>query len=75
MQNRTIIRTTLDIFLNNAIIQTIASLVNFCNEQQYFYKKKLKFLKKMPLSKITDVDNNRYLFSNGKFKIENEKLL
>ena len=52
MQNRTIIRTTLDIFLNNAMVRTIVSLVNFCNEQRYFYKKKLKFLQKMPINKL-----------------------
>ena len=52
MQKRTIIRTVLDMLFNNAFVKTIASIVNFCNEQRYFYSNKLKFLKNMPLNKV-----------------------
>lgn len=69
MQKRTFIRTMIDIFVNNAVVKTIALFVNFCNEQAFYYPKKLKFLKKMPLNNTEDVRNNRYLFSNGKLKI------
>jgi len=63
MQKRTTIRTILDIIFNNAIVQTIVSIVNFCNDQCYFYQKKLKFLKKMPLNNIeTSSLDSKFLF-------------
>ena len=53
MQVRTFLRIMFDnLFVNNAFSKAILSLVNFCNEQTYFSKKELKFLKKMPLNKI-----------------------
>lgn len=65
----------LDIFLKSAAVKTVASIVNFCNEQQYLGQKKLKFSKNMPIvnSKVEKYDS-RFLF-NGKWKIENGKLL
>ena len=53
MRKRTFFRIMIDnLFVNNAICKTIAALVNFCNEQNYYNKKELKFLKKMPLNKM-----------------------
>ena len=53
MQGRTFFRIMIDnLFVNNALCKAIISLVNFCNEQSYYNGKKLKFLKKMPLTKI-----------------------
>ena len=57
MQKRTFVRTMLDIILSNAIVRTIASFVNFCNEQQYYNRKELKFLKKMPINKMAEHEN------------------
>ena len=51
MQNRTVIRTALDRFFDNALVDTLASFVNFCNEQNNYSDKELKFSKKMPLMK------------------------
>ena len=68
MQNRTIIRTALDKFFDNTLVDTISDFVNFCNDQSYFYKKKLKFLQKMPINKIDVENKNRYLFSNTTLK-------
>ncbi len=62
MQKRTFIRTMLDIFLDNAIARTIASLVNFCKEQRYYGSRKLKFFKNMPISKVENQISNRYVF-------------
>lgn len=56
MKNRTFIRTMLDIFLDNALVKTIVSLVNFCNEQRYYNHHELKFLKNMPINKISTDD-------------------
>ena len=69
MQNRTFLRTMLDIFLDNNIVKTVVSIVNFCNEYQRFGSKKLKFSKKMPIdiNKVEKYDN-RFLF-DGKVKI------
>ena len=67
MQGRTFLRIMLDnLFVNNAFSKTISALVNFCNEQSYFYKKELKFLKKMPLNKVSSESNykNKFIFSN-----------
>ena len=53
MQGRTFLRIMFDnLFVNNAICKALTSLVNFCNEQSYFAKRELKFLKKMPLNKL-----------------------
>ena len=53
MQGRTFFRIMLDIVLNNALVKSLASLVNFCNELRYYNRKELKFLKKMPITNIT----------------------
>ncbi len=67
MQTRTIIRTTLDIIFDNAITRTITSIVNFCYEQSYFYQKKLKFLKKMPITHVEAHSfDNKFLFKVNK---------
>ena len=50
MQGRTFFRIMLDIVLNNALVKSLASLVNFCNELRYYNRKELKFLKKMPIN-------------------------
>lgn len=67
MQNRTFIRTMLDILLNNAIAKSIASFVNFCNEQRYYNHHELKFLKKMPINNIVKDDKyqNKFLFTSS----------
>ena len=53
MQGRTFIRIMFDnLFVNNALCKAIVSLVNFCKEQGFYYKKDLKFSKKMPLDSI-----------------------
>jgi len=52
MQKRTFIRTMLDIIFDNAIAKTVASLVNFCKEQQYYNRHELKFFKNVPINKI-----------------------
>ena len=67
MQTRTFLRTILDIFLDNAIVKSIASFVNFCNEQRYYNQKELKFLKKMPLNNNVVKDQyykNRFIFNS-----------
>ena len=56
----------IDIFTNNAMIKTIVSFVNFCNEQTGFCYKKLKFSKNMPLNKT---DNTEYLFGKMTAKL------
>ena len=56
MQNRTFIRIMLDIFLNNAIVKTIASFVDFLREQSYYNNKELNFFKNVPLNKTTKND-------------------
>ena len=66
MQNRTFIRTMLDIIFDNAIVKSIASLVNFCNEQRYYNQHDLKFLKNMPINKIEQKTSNRFLFTVNK---------
>ena len=52
----------LNIFINNALINSIVSLVNFCNEFCYFNNKKLKFWKKMPINKLESNTSSRYVF-------------
>ena len=67
MQNRTFIRTMLDILFNNVIVKSITSFVNFCNEQRYYNYHELKFLKKMPINNIVKEDNyqSKFLFTNS----------
>lgn len=63
MQKRTVIRTILDIFLDNAFVKTAAYIVNFCNEQRYYHKHELKFLRNVPINKIeTSTVENNFLF-------------
>ena len=67
MQNRTIIRTALDKFFDNTLVDTISDFVNFCNDQSYFYKKKLKFLQKMPINKLENSSlEDKFLFKVNK---------
>ena len=63
MKNRTLIRTTLDIFFNNSIAKSIKYFVNFCYEQRLYNSHELKFLKNLPISNIdiTPRENN-FLF-------------
>ena len=64
MRGRTFLRIMLDnIFINNTICKTIHALVNFCNEQNLFDKKELKFSKKMPLNDLEQT----YTYNNSKF--------
>lgn len=57
MQNRTFIRIMLDIFLNNAIVKTIASFMDFLREQSYYNNsKELNFFNNAPLNKTTKND-------------------
>lgn len=67
MQKRTFIRTMLDIVFENAVVKTVASLVNFCKEQLYYNRQELKFLKNLPINKIevTPVQN-KFLFKVNK---------
>ncbi len=78
MNNRTFLRTMLDLFLNNAIIKLIASFcswrnyhvqkydfVNFCNNNDYLTQNGLKFFENVPLNKEESQRyNNRFIFSN-----------
>lgn len=66
MHTRTILRTILDILFDNAICKSIASFVNFCNEQRYYNRKELKFLKKIPLNNIPTENpyKNKYIFNS-----------
>ena len=66
MQTRTFYRKILDIFLDNAICKSIASLVNFCNELRYYNQKELKFLKKMPLNNVAKENyyKNKFIFNS-----------
>ena len=68
MQGRTFLRIMLDnLFINNPLSKAIAALVKFCNEQDYYYKKELKFLTKMPLNKTEaygSYKNNKFIFKN-----------
>ena len=69
MQNRTFIRTMLDILLDNAIVKSIASFVNFCNEQRYYNQHELKFLRKMPINKVENNYQNKFLFTSTQSKV------
>ena len=68
MQGRTFFRIMLDnLFVNNALCKAIVALVNFCNEQSFYNRKKLKFLKKMPLNTIKQdsVYDKRFIFNSN----------
>lgn len=68
MQIRTFVRIMFEnLFVNNALCKSIISLVNFCNEQNNFYKKELKFLKKMPLTKMesNNTYQNKFIFKSS----------
>ena len=58
----------MDIFFNNTLVKSIVSLVNFCNEQRYYNRHELKFLKKMPINKLTQENNYKkdFLFTAPK---------
>ena len=67
MKSRTFYRRILDIFLDNAIVKTVVSFVNFCNEMRYYNQKELKFWKNMPLSNNIIKENytkNRFIFNS-----------
>ena len=67
MQTRTFLRKILDLILDNAIVKTIVSFVNFCNEQRYYNNKELKFLNKMPLNNNVVKDEyykNRFILNS-----------
>jgi hypothetical protein len=70
MHGRTFFRIMIDtLFVNNPIGKAIALLVNFCNNYTFYNRKKLKFLKKMPL------DNKDTLYNyNKKFIFDSSKL-
>ena len=68
MNGRTFFRIMFDnLFINNPLSKAITSLVNFCNEQNFYNNKKLKFLEKMPLTKIeqTNSYNKRFIFNSN----------
>lgn len=66
MQGRTFLRIMLDILFDNAFCRAISSIVKFCNEQRYYNRKELKFLKKMPLNNVVQnqYDKNRFVFNS-----------
>ena len=68
MQGRIFFRIMIDnLFVNNAFSKAIIALVNFCNEQNYYHRKELKFLEKMPLNKKDEYNvskNNKFIFKN-----------
>ena len=67
MQGRTFFRIKIDIVLNNALVKSLASLVNFCNELRYYNRKELKFLKKMPINNNVvkeEYYKNRFIFNS-----------
>lgn len=67
MQGRTFFRIMADnLFVKNAFCKAIGALVNFCNEQSYYGRKELKFLKKMPLKNIEQdsVYKPRFIFKS-----------
>ena len=60
-----------DLIFNNAFVKTIKGIINFCNEQSLFFKKKLTFSSQTQSDYAKQYDD-RFLF-NGKLKVENEK--
>ena len=67
MQNRTFLRTMLDLLFDNAFIKAIVSYVKFCNEQRYYNNRELKFLKNMPISNIENNPfcKNKFIFTTN----------
>jgi len=68
MFGRTFFRIWIErLFINNPIGKAIAALVNFCNNSTLYDKKKLKFLKKMPLDKEETLlsYDRRFIFENS----------
>ena len=66
MRGRTFFRIMMEnLFVNNALCKALSALVNFCNEQSYYNKKELKFLKKMPINKIETTSDykTRFIFN------------
>ena len=74
MKKRTFFRILIDnLFVKNALCKAISALINFCNEQCYYGKKELKFLKKMPLNKMETEKNykTKFIFnSNHKIGVD-----
>ena len=67
MQGRTFLRIMLDsLFVNNPLCKAISCVVNFCNEQDIYNQKKLKFSKNMPLinNRKPTAYENRFIFAN-----------
>ena len=66
MRERTFFRIMLDIIFDNKFFKVIATIVKFCNEQRYYNRKELKFLKKMPLNNVVQkqYDKNRFVFNS-----------
>ena len=67
MSGRTFFRIMFNnLFVNNVFCKTLSALINFCNEQSYYGKKELKFLKKMPLNKMTQDSSykNKFIFNS-----------
>ena len=76
MQGRTFLRIMIDnLFLNNPLSKALSALVNFCNEQNYYNQKELKFLNKMPLNKteINSTYKNRFIFTSTQVSGVNNK--
>ena len=68
MQGRMFFRIMVDnLFVNNPVAKAISALVNFCNEQNYYGKKELKFFKKMSLNKVekTSGYNKQFIFNGN----------
>ena len=68
MQGRTFFRIMFNnLFVNNALCKAFIALVNFCNEQSYYNRKELKFLKKMPLNKVeqNQIYSKPFLFNTA----------
>ena len=68
MHGRTFFRIMIDtLFLNNPISKALVSLVNLCNNFTFYNRKKLKFLRKMPLNKKEMLYNynNKFIFDSS----------
>lgn len=66
MQGRTFFRIMIDsLFVNNPVCKAVAALVNFCNNSVFYNKKKLKFLKNMPLTKAESDYKKRFVFNSS----------
>ena len=76
MRGRTFFRIMIDnLFVNNAFCKTILAMVNFCNEWSYYKGKKLKFLKKKPLTKLESncVYEKKFLFNTNEISGAKQK--